>query len=206
MDTIRIYKFKPPNLLIKNQDQLKSILTISGIGIKKCSLNVKGQNGHFTFRNLNPILKNSSIRLSNLNDARKISDKYLQKINQQMHSNSAFTKSGYNNIFNDIKFQHAFPFTSPDTGEISHWDAVYRPFLKPSSEEEEVCVSNGYVVLSIGNDGLLRTLNCEWTAIESHINSKRYKVHLENDQKDSSQIIYMIEPDKQICAPYNINN
>jgi len=208
METIKIYRFVDPSFIVKDPMTIKAVCGANQHNHNNTSIWVNKQTGHFVYSDnttINfPDFKKRFAAPQTEQDARKAVQVFLESFNKLRTENYYLKQKKFPNLFSNLQYQSAIPILDIDNKKVERWDIKYLPFVNPSSREEKVPVMNGEVVFRIGLGGKLTGLKYSWMPIERSQETKRNAIFLKdkngNDQEAS--IIYMIEPDKNLCAPY----
>ena len=208
METINIFRFVDPSFIVKDPMIVKLVLGANQQNHNNTSVLVNKQTGHFVYSdnttNIYPEFKKRFSAPQTEHEARKAIEAFLESFNKMRTGNHYLKNIKFPNLFSNLQYQSTIPILDIDNKKVERWDIKYLPFVNPSNNEEKVPVLNGEVVFQIGIGGKLIGLKYSWMPIEHKEEASRNAVIIKdehgNDQKAS--IIYMIEPDKNLCAPY----
>jgi hypothetical protein len=208
MKTIKIYRFIDPSFIVKDPTLIKVACGANQHNLELTSVLVNKQTGHFVYSD-NTLIKYPELKRrfsvpQTEPEARKAVADFLKSFNKMLSENNYLIQNKFPNLFSNLQYQSTLPILDPANKKIERWDVKYLPFVYPSNSEEQVAVMNGEVVFRIGIGGKLTGLKYSWMPIERSQDTKRNIIHLkdENGSEQDASIIYMIEPDKNLCAPY----
>lgn len=208
MEKIRIYRFVDTSFIVNDSLAIKVVCGARQHDYNNASIWVNKQTGHFVYSDntetMFPKFKTQFPAPQTEEEAKKAVQLFLENFNKLRTESDYLKQKKFPDLFANIQYQSAIPILDIDNKNIERWDIKYLPFVKPSSNEQEVPVMNGEVVFSIGIGGKLTGLKYSWMPIAQSQETDKYNIVLKdnkgNDQEAS--IIYMIEPDKNLCAPY----
>lgn len=209
MNTIRIYRFINPSIIFAKESlPIKIICGANRNDLNNILVLFNKQTGHFVYSDNTttayPELKRKYSAPQTEQEARKAVEQFIETSNKIRIENDYLKQNKFPNLFANLQFQSALPILDIDNKIIEQWDIKYTPFLSPSYDEPKVPVMNAEVVFSIGIGSILTALKYNWMPIERVEEVKRFQITLkdENGNDQQASIIYMIEPDKNLCAPY----
>ncbi len=212
MDTIKIYRFIDTSFIVKDPMAIKVVCGGNQTNYDNTSVLVNKQTGHFVYSDNSAIIfpdfKKKYSAPQTEQDAKKAVQLYLDKFNKLRTESNYLKQQKFPNLFSNLQYQSAIPILDVDNKKIERWDIKYLPFVNPSNKEEKVPVMNGEVIFRIGFSGKLTGLKYSWMPIERSQDTTRNSIVLKdkNGYEQQASIIYMIEPDKNLCAPYLLSN
>ena len=203
--TINIYRLINPTVFRSQPEMLQLILGTEPTNREYASLEFS-PSGSFIYNNTiaaaNPMLIDRFPAPETEREAVDAAKRIISECNQRRNQVNQNLDSPLPDLFREIVTRGAFPII--EERRIVGWNVKFQPELRPSTEAITSPVLNAHIVVTIGAGGRLSRLDYDWLPIEASEAVERLKggyVSVDNQELDAD-VVYLREPDKNICAPY----
>jgi hypothetical protein len=171
---IKVYKAVTASAISMNIEILaRCLFNLPKPEIKDKIFEVDKRTGYFTYRDHTQL--NSDMVKQNLpkneNEARLMAKDFFVAANAKMGKSKALKKQTFPYLFSSfLKYMSAYAVEHPEKQQTDHWAVHYSIMLAPFPGAKKVLVLGQEVIVKIGNNGIVISLDYNYRPVQMSLN------------------------------------
>ena len=208
-NTIRVYRLISVNDISSNAKLIaRAFFGMPSLKMKGVSFFMNNETGSFTYKNESQVfLKNKPDLLPKTeHEAIAAANAFVLRANNMVQNQNEFIHGGLKPLFLNLKPLFATGVVNPIYFFLSHWEVVFRPFVKSlPTDKKESPVLNVEVKIKIGKLGQVIGVDTNWIPILSSFETDRVSQKKSDEKPINTIVVYKQDVKQRMLMPYYVN-